>query len=98
MKRLIPGILCAGLLCAALPAMADDPPSSAGSNPSTSPNSDSTPPATVHAKHMMKECMAKARQANNGMSEQDMKKTCKDQIKAKMDNPDDNSQPYVPAH
>jgi hypothetical protein len=72
-------------------AMADDTPSA-----NTSPDSSSSTPSNIKAHKMMKDCMAKQRQANNGMSEQDMKKSCKDQIKAQVDNPD--SQPVAPAH
>jgi hypothetical protein len=46
-------------------------------------------------KQFMKDCMTKARAANNGMSEQDMKKSCKDQLKANMGNP---PAPVTPAH
>ena len=46
-------------------------------------------------KQFMKDCMAKARAANNGMSEQDMKKSCKDQLKDSMGNP---PAPVTPAH
>jgi hypothetical protein len=52
-------------------------------------------PKTAEQKQFMKDCMAKAKAANNGMSEQDMKKSCKDQLKATMGNP---SQPVTPAH
>lgn len=46
-------------------------------------------------KQFMKDCMTKARAANNGMSEQDMKKSCKDQLKASMGSP---PEPVTPAH
>jgi hypothetical protein len=52
----------------------------------------------MNTHHMMKDCMAKAKASNNGMSEQDMKKSCRDQIKAKVDHPNDNSAPVTPAH
>jgi hypothetical protein len=42
---------------------------------------------TPEQKQFMKDCMGKAKAANNGMSEQDMKKSCKDQLKASMGNP-----------
>jgi hypothetical protein len=51
----------------------------------------------MNTHQMMKDCMAKQKAANNGMSVQDMRKSCKDQIKAKVDHPAD-SQPVVPAH
>jgi hypothetical protein len=46
-------------------------------------------------KQFMKDCMAKAKAANNGMSAQDMRKSCKDQLKAAMGNP---QPPVTPAH
>jgi hypothetical protein len=52
----------------------------------------------MNTHQMMKDCMAKAKAANNGMSEEDMKKSCKDQIKAKVDHPDDSSPTVTPAH
>jgi hypothetical protein len=59
-----------------------------------------TPPASkggaVH--QAMKACMEKAKAANNGMSEEDMKKSCRDQIKANVDHPDQPKDPVVPAH
>jgi hypothetical protein len=65
-------------------AMADD----------TSTPADQAPQKTDQ-KQFVKDCMAKAKAANNGMSEQDMKKSCKDQLKASMGNP---AQPVTPAH
>jgi hypothetical protein len=46
-------------------------------------------------KQFMKDCMAKAKAANNGMSEKDMKKACEAQLKENMGNP---TQPVTPAH
>jgi hypothetical protein len=43
----------------------------------------------------MKDCMAKAKAANNGTSELDMKKACRDQWKTTMGNA---KQPVTPAH
>jgi hypothetical protein len=60
----------------------------------TSTMSDQTPQKTDQ-KQFMKDCMAKAKAANNGMSEQDMKKSCEAQLKANMGNP---TQPVTPAH
>jgi hypothetical protein len=60
----------------------------------TSPTNDQTL-QKPDQKQFMKDCMTKARAANNGMSEQDMKKSCKDQLKASMGNP---SEPVAPAH
>jgi hypothetical protein len=52
-------------------------------------------PLKPDQKQFMKDCMTKAKAANNGMSEQDMKKTCKDQLKATMGTA---TQPVTPAH
>ena len=46
-------------------------------------------------KQFMKECMEKAKAAHTGMSEEDMKKACRDQWKSSMGNPD---KPITPAH
>jgi hypothetical protein len=46
-------------------------------------------------KQFMKDCIAKAKAAHNGMSEVDMKKACMDQWKSSMGNPD---KPITPAH
>jgi hypothetical protein len=43
----------------------------------------------------MKDCMSKAKQANNGTSEMDMHKSCRDQMKANVDQP---SKPVTPAN
>jgi hypothetical protein len=88
MHRTITALLLTGTICVGVPALADD-----------SPNTSNPPPsATTNMHHqMMKDCMAKAKASNNGMSELDMKKSCKDQIKAKVDHPDDTSPPVTPA-
>jgi hypothetical protein len=52
-------------------------------------------PQKAEQKQFMKDCMAKAKAANNGMSEQDMKKSCKEQLKTNMGTP---TQPVTPAH
>jgi hypothetical protein len=57
-------------------------------------SADQTTQTSAH-KQFMKGCMTNARAANNGTSEQDMKKACKDQLKSTMGNPD---QPVTPAH
>jgi len=92
MHRTITALLVTGMISVGVPALADDPPDT--SNP--------PPAATTHAQQMhhqmMKDCMDKAKASNNGMSEVDMKKSCKDQIKAKVDHPDDTSPPVTPAH
>ena len=55
-----------------------------------------TPPKTNE--QLMKECMKKQKAANTGMSEADMRKSCKDQIKAHVDDPNAPAEPVVPAH
>jgi hypothetical protein len=82
MNRTISALIIAGLLGAGMQALADD----SSSNQSAQ--------KTEH-KQFMKDCMAKAKAANNGMSEQDMRKACMDQWKSTMGNPD---QPVTPAH
>jgi hypothetical protein len=52
-------------------------------------------PQTPQQKQFMKDCIAKAKSANNGMSENDMKKSCEEQLKASMGNP---AEPVTPAH
>jgi hypothetical protein len=59
---------------------------------------DTSPPPNPDTKHQMKDCMAKARQSNNGMSEKDMRQSCRDQIAANIAHPDQQSQPVTPAH
>jgi hypothetical protein len=83
MNRTVAALLLSGLVSAGAPAFADDS-TPANSNPTT--------------KQQMKDCMTKARQSNNGMSDQDMKKSCRDQIATNMAHPDQQSQPITPAH
>jgi hypothetical protein len=52
-------------------------------------------PLTPEQQKFMQDCMAKAKAANNGMSEKDMKKACHEQLKSSMGNP---AQPVTPAH
>ncbi len=81
MSRTLTTLLFAGLLSFGIQAMADE----AGSDQ-----------APQSHKQFMKDCMAKAKAANNGMSEKDMKKSCMEQSKATVDNP--NKEPMTPAH
>jgi hypothetical protein len=79
--------ICALLIAATMGfgvALADDP----------STTGDQTPQKADQQK-FMKDCMAKAKAANNGMSEQDMKKACHAQLKSSMGNP---TEPVTPAH
>ena len=69
-----------------------------GTTPQQSTASQSTAdqsPQKTQRRQFMKDCMAKAKAANNGMSEQDMKKACRDQWKASMG---DAQKPVTPAH
>jgi hypothetical protein len=86
MNRMISTLLIVGAMGFGVQAIADDPSSSTTSG------------TTMNTRQMMKDCMAKAKASNNGMSEQDMKKSCKDQIKAKVDHPDDTAPTVTPAH
>jgi Spy/CpxP family protein refolding chaperone len=69
-----------------------------GVAPFTMADDSSTAPQPKTNQQMMKECMKKQKAANNGMSEADMKKSCRDQIKANVDHPDAPAEPVVPAH
>jgi hypothetical protein len=82
MNRTISAFIIAGLVGAGMQALADD----SSSNQSAQ--------KTEH-KQFMQDCMAKAKAANNGMSEQDMRKACMDQWKSTMGNP---GKPVTPAH
>ncbi len=82
MNRIIASLLLAGLAAASVPAMAGD----ASSDQTASGN------------QWMQKCMAKMKQANNGMSQQDMEKSCRDQMKAHGDQPTQKTDPVVPGH
>jgi hypothetical protein len=69
MKRLISGCLLAGLIGVSAQAMADE-----GQYAGTD--------AHMSQHQMMRDCMAKERAANSGASEKDMRKSCKDQVRA----------------
>ena len=81
MNRTAFALIAAGLLGFGMQALADDTPA------------DQSQKAQHH--QFMKDCIDKAKAANNGMSEQDMKKACMDQWKASGGNPD---KPVTPAH
>jgi hypothetical protein len=68
-------------------ALADNPPTN---DQMTGNQSAKTP----DQQKWMKECMTKARASNTGMSEQDMKKACMDQLKTNMGTP---TEPVTPA-
>jgi hypothetical protein len=68
----------------------------AGEAPSTTGQSTADQPAQKSGhKQFMEDCMAKAKAANNGTSEKDMRQACRDQWKASMGN---SKQPVTPAH
>jgi hypothetical protein len=83
MNRTIFALIAAGLIGFGMQAVADD-----------TSAADQSAQKAAH-KQFMKDCIDKAKAANNGMSEQDMKKACMDQWKASMGNPD---KPITPAH
>jgi hypothetical protein len=85
MNRTITALIFTSLVGFGVQAMADDT-----SGQSTGGSMQSNP---AHQK-FMKDCMGKAKAANNGMSEQDMKKSCKDQLKSSVDHP---TEPVTPA-
>jgi hypothetical protein len=87
MNRLIPTFILAGFTAFGMQAVADNTP------PDQSPADQ--PAQKSDQKEFMKDCMAKAKAAHNGMSEDDMKKACMDQWKSSMGNP---NQPITPAH
>jgi hypothetical protein len=82
MHRTIVALLLSGVVGVGASAFADD--TSAPPNPDT--------------KQQMKDCMDKAHQSNNGMSEKDMRKSCRDQIAANIAHPEQQNQPVTPAH
>jgi hypothetical protein len=81
MNRTISALIIAGAVGFAFQALADTPADQ--------------PAQQSDQKQFMKDCMAKAKAANNGMSEKDMQKACMDQWKSAMGNP---NQPITPAH
>jgi hypothetical protein len=92
MNRTISALVVAGLVGFGMQALADDTPADQ-STADQSTADQSTQKADQ--KQFMKDCMAKAKAANNGTSELDMKKACRDQWKTTMGNA---KQPVTPAH
>ena len=96
MNRTLSATIFTGMLAFGMQVLAADPPpdpaapSSAGQ---MTQDPSSSKPMSKSQKAFMKDCMTKAKAANNGMSEVDMKKSCKDQLKA--DQPD---KAVTPAH
>jgi uncharacterized membrane protein YraQ (UPF0718 family) len=92
MNRAIFALILAATVGFGMPALADD------TMPQQSTADQSTADRSVQKtdrRQFMKDCMANAKAANNGASEQDMKKACKEQWKATMGN---SQQPVTPAH
>jgi hypothetical protein len=81
MNRTISALIIAGAVGFGFQALADTPADQPAQN--------------ADQKQFMKDCMEKAKAANNGMSEKDMHKACMDQWKSAMGNP---NQPITPAH
>ena len=100
MKRTITALAFAGMLGLGLQAVADEPPADQTAPPSSesmaseqSMNSEQATPADQQ--QFMKDCVAKAKAANNGMSQKDMKKSCMQQYKTSIGQA---QQPVTPAH
>lgn len=92
MNRAISALILAATVGCGMQALADETPP----HPSAADQSSADQQAQKTAqRQFMKDCMAKAKAANNGMSEKDMRKACRDQWKASMGNPE---QPVTPAH
>ncbi|HEY2633730.1 MAG TPA: hypothetical protein VGI51_03370 [Steroidobacteraceae bacterium] len=87
MNRTISALVVAGLVGFGMQALADDTPADQSTADQSTQKADQ--------KQFMKDCMAKAKAANNGTSELDMKKACRDQWKTTMGNA---KQPVTPAH
>jgi hypothetical protein len=100
MNRTISALALAGMIGFGLQAVADEPPADDTAPPSSqsmaseqSMNTDQATPADQQ--QFMKDCMAKAKAANNGMSEKDMKKSCTQQYKTSLGQ---SHKPVTPAH
>jgi hypothetical protein len=101
MKRTITVLALAGTIGFGMQAFADEPPADQTAPPSSqsmaSEESMSTDQAApVDQQQFMKDCMAKAKTANNGMSQKDMKKSCTQQLKTSVGG--QSQQPVTPAH
>ena len=83
MNRTLAVMTLAGLVGFGMHALADQAPDPASpSSPGQTSSDPSHHHMTADQKKFMKDCIAKAKASNNGMSEQDMKKSCHDQLKA----------------
>jgi hypothetical protein len=70
-----------GPASASSPAATESPSSSSSATDSSSPSASSPKTHHMASKQAMKECVAKQRQDNTGMSTADAKKACKQQMK-----------------
>jgi hypothetical protein len=100
MKRTISVLALAGTIGFGMQAFADEPPADQTAPPSSqsmaSDEGTSTDQAApVDQQQFMRDCMAQAKTANNGMSQKDMKKSCTQQYKTSLGQP---QQPVTPAH
>jgi hypothetical protein len=106
MNRTITALVFAGMMGLGLQAVADEPPTdqSAPADQTAPPSSESMATeqsmnsdqaAPADQQQFMKDCMAKAKTANNGMSQKDMKKSCMQQYKTSLGQA---HQPVTPAH
>ncbi len=100
MNRITSALALAGMIGFGLQAVADEPPADDTAPPSSqtmateqSINTDQASPADQQ--QFMKDCMAKAKASNNGMSQKDMKKSCTQQFKTSLGQ---SNQPVTPAH
>src|SRR5579862_6817896 len=94
MNRTISAAVLAGMMGLGLQAVADEPPADQPSADQTAPpSSDSmaseqslntTQPTPADQQQFMKDCMARAKASNNGMSQKDMKKSCTQQYKTSL--------------
>jgi hypothetical protein len=94
MNRTTPALALAVLIGFSVQAMADSSPADQNAPADQNTSADQSTQTPAH-KQYMKDCMAKAKAANNGTSDKDMRKACRDQLKSTMGNPD---QPVTPAH
>jgi hypothetical protein len=89
MNRTITAMIFAGAAAFGMQAVADDTSSGTPGTPAHN--------MTAQQKQFMKDCMTKAKASNNGTSEKDMHKSCRDQLKANAGG-DQQNQPVTPAH
>jgi hypothetical protein len=86
MKRTVASILFVGLMFSGAQAFAQEQHSMSTDPPSNQPSSQTNSPSTSAKHQAMKDCMARQKANNSGMSKADMKKACKDEMKMQKDN------------